>query len=116
MLNNENPTGETGLLVVHKGTHIEANVTMKIPRTHRLKIVKQAKVGDDSFEHIELGLVKYCNVDLGHRIQKAKAKKKAAKPVSSRKSAPKRKRISDAERKANTRRLVAQIARGSVCL
>jgi hypothetical protein len=108
-------TAGSSMLVVHDEKNVVADVQMRMPKLQRRKMVKRMKVEGDSYSSIELGLVQYCNVDLGHRISQAKAKKRAeaGKSKAKSKAKPKRKKLTEAEKAANTRRLIAQMARGA---
>ena len=64
----------------HDRTNLEALVKLQVPGVQRRQMVSKGSIHGDSYEAIQLGLVKLCNVDLGARIKAAKAKKRAASP------------------------------------
>jgi hypothetical protein len=93
-------------MVFEKGTNLQAHVHLQVPALQRRQIVKEGEIHGDKYESITLGLVKLCNVDLGHRIKEGKAKKRTA-PKSPAQHRPK---VSEEEKRRYTRRLIAQMA------
>jgi phospholipid N-methyltransferase len=103
---------ESQAVVIHGESNLEAHVKLYVPIVRAKQVTRQKRNGD-SYEVLELGLVKLCNVDLGRRIAEGKAKKRAAK-ANGKPKANGRPKLTDKQKAANTRRLVAQVASGSV--
>ena len=83
--------GQSSAVVYHDGTNLEAAVRLLVPTVHRRSIVKSAKIGNDSYDEITIGLVKLCNVDLERRITAGKAKThKAPGKAASKRPAPRK--------------------------
>jgi phospholipid N-methyltransferase len=98
-------------LVVKDGRDLVAAINMRAPAMDRRELVKQVMYDGDKYDEVTLGLVKLCNVDLGHRIAQAKAKRRRDGSASTKK-ANGRTQISEAQRRANTNRLINELARG----